>query len=143
MNCALRQILDRLTNRGERRPDDFRHWRVVEAGYGYRRRDIQRSPVQRQHCARGHVIVGTRKGGDVPGIVNEPFRSHDARLEREVAGGRPRLLLDARFGESVEEAFIPQRRRLVLWRPLDEAEAAVSKRREMLLCMSSRPEPIR
>ena len=60
----LGEILDRLTDRREGRPDISRHWRIVETGHGNGLGDVQSGTVKRKHRASRHVVVGASEGGN-------------------------------------------------------------------------------
>ena len=71
VNGALRQVLDRLANRGERRPDDFGHWGIVETGYGYAVWNVASGAMQCEHHARSHVIVRARERRDLNAVAKQ------------------------------------------------------------------------
>jgi hypothetical protein len=131
MDGPFGQILDRLADRRQRRPNDFRHRRVVESGHGDVRRDVQTGPVQSKHDPRRHVVVGAGHRAHLHAFTKQLGGGLGPRPEGEVAGRGPRLPFDSGRTKRVEETVEPERRRPVLRRPLDEGHIAVPQRRQV------------
>ncbi len=133
MDRALGQILDRLADRGQRRPHDLRHRRIVEPGH--------------RHCLR----ESRDRHGAEPASRRRPYRrsrrrsrslrrrsrsscsaasTPDLNVKSPLAvQGWPRRSSASRSASN--KAVVAQRRRPVLRRALDEADAAMSKRRQV------------
>ena len=130
MDCALGEIFDRLANRRQRRPHHLRHRRVVEAGHRHRRRDLEAGAMQAP-ASRPPPCRRWRKQAPLPSrLAKQPLRRFDARMECEIAGRGPWLLIDpglarARRGSRRSEA--PADR--CSGGPLTKPEPAMAKRR--------------
>src|SRR5437868_993147 len=101
MDGSLGEILDRLADGRERRPDDFRHWCIVEPCNGNRPWDFQAGPVQSQHDAGSHVVVCASHSGHFGAVTEKLIGRFDAGPEGKVATGRPGLPVDPCFAQRI------------------------------------------